>query len=55
VQTAIFEILDDAERLCRWTTDDILVEGAAALSGCSLTANTGKAPSQNEVESERVC
>jgi hypothetical protein len=32
MQTAICEILDEAGRLCRWTTDDDLVECAAALS-----------------------
>jgi hypothetical protein len=32
MQTAIFEMLDDAGRLCRWTTDEDLVECAAALS-----------------------
>jgi hypothetical protein len=31
MQTAIFEILDDAERVCWWTTADVLVECAAAL------------------------
>jgi hypothetical protein len=32
MQTAIFEMLDDAGRLCRWTTDDELVECTAAIS-----------------------
>jgi len=32
MQTAIFEMLDDAGRLCRWTTEDDLVECAEALS-----------------------
>jgi hypothetical protein len=54
MQTAIYEILDDAERLCRWTPVDDLVECAAALSGCSPTANTGTSPSQNEVETKPV-
>lgn len=31
MQTAIFEMLDDADRLCRWTTEDDLVECAEAL------------------------
>jgi hypothetical protein len=31
MQTAIFEMLDDAGRLCRWTTEDDLVECAEAL------------------------
>lgn len=32
MQTAIFEMLDDAGRLCRWTTEDDLVECAETLS-----------------------
>lgn len=32
MQTAIFEMLDDAGRLCRWMTEDDLVECAEALS-----------------------
>jgi hypothetical protein len=31
MQTAIIEMLDNAGRLCRWTTDDDLGECAAAL------------------------
>ncbi|MDZ7730703.1 MAG: hypothetical protein U5K37_06945 [Natrialbaceae archaeon] len=31
MQTAIFEMLDDAGRLCRWTTEDDLVACAQAL------------------------
>jgi len=31
MQTAIFEMLDDAERLCQWTSEDDLVECAEAL------------------------
>lgn len=33
MQTAIFEMLDDARRLCRWTTEDDLIECAETLSG----------------------
>lgn len=32
MQTASFEMLDDAGRLCRWTTEDDLVECAEELS-----------------------
>ena len=32
MQTAIFEMLDEAGRLCRWTTEEDLLECAAALS-----------------------
>ncbi|QLG28676.1 hypothetical protein HUG10_14485 [Halorarum halophilum] len=32
MQTAIFEMLDDAGRLCRWATEDDLVECAEVLS-----------------------
>ena len=32
MQTAIFEMLDSAGRLCRWSTEDDLVECAEALS-----------------------
>ena len=35
MQTAIFEMLDDTGRLCRWTTEDDLVECAEALSRAS--------------------
>jgi hypothetical protein len=31
MQTAIFEMLDDSGRLCRWTSEDDLVECAKAL------------------------
>ena len=31
MQTAIFEMLDDAGRLCQWTSEDGLVECAEAL------------------------
>jgi len=31
IQTAIFEMLNDARRLCRWTTEDDLVECTEAL------------------------
>jgi hypothetical protein len=31
MQTAIFEMLDDAGRLCQWTSEDALVECAEAL------------------------
>jgi hypothetical protein len=31
MQTAIFEMLNDARRLCRWTTEDDLVECTEAL------------------------
>ncbi len=32
MQTAIFEMLDDGGRLCRWTIEDDLVECAEDLS-----------------------
>ena len=31
MQTAVFEMLDDAGRLCRWTTEGDLVDCAEAL------------------------